>query len=643
MKKKLLILSIAWLTAFTLAACYDYENILTDDSQSDILSCFDAEGKAWLNLEIPLNKILAPTRATTFNDGIADEYAVSNMTIVLLHGTGEADARVASTYSFIWTESMSAETQVTKTLQVTSDNIEKGDNVYLLAILNYVPSLAPGTPLSVVKSTLVPITSSYSSTVYYVMSNAPLARANDGTGTVGTLVQVDPSLFFATEEEAAEHPAAQIYVERLAAKVSVELGDIPTRSNSVPEGNQVSYTDYYVKGNPNLVFADQHLADYSIYNYNTQSYLVRHFTDGWQSLHRDGTTDYRFVEPQPLPYSTTSLYRTYWAEDANYDENMYTNIDDAEDDIFKSWKDIKTKASGSTGESDYCAENTMDLAHMNIRNSTLVLVRLNLNNYTSFYTTSVTGSDVIYQLPTNPNAEEGTTASSTFARQQDGSAAMRHTSTPTSDQHYYVSSARTIDEYLREWLMQTNANARQWVETYAAGNANHIKIDLTNSDGSRNCGPADGGQAVVHCTQTARTAGTTGADAFSTLNLDTYFAQNITVNFYDDGYCYYLVPIMHFGDTQAPWQSAATMTGGTASAAYGTANAAYLGRYGVVRNNWYTITITGVNHVGACNSWQLFNQTANQADDTVEQLLNATLVISPWQSNSSTLVIPSTP
>lgn len=643
MKNNFLTWIIVWLAAWTLTACYDYGE-LTDARQKDILLHFDDYGKALLNLEIPLD-IPNSTRATIFDDGDDQEHVVNSILVVLFHGTGsDEDAfEVASVYNVLSWDTEAGSTQVTKQIQITSDNIKGNDNIYLLAILNATPVINVGMSFAEVKQIMTGLTSTVENTDYFIMTNSPLAYDNSGTMEVSTLKYIDPDCFFETEDEAADHPAAQIYVERLAAKVSVELGDIPTRSNSLPEGNQVSYTDYYVKGNPNLVFADQHLADYSLYNYNTQSYLVRHFTDGWQSLHRDGTTDYRFVEPQPLPYSTTSLYRTYWAEDANYDEDMYSDIDDAEDDIFKSWKDIKTKASGSTGESDYCAENTMDLAHMNIRNSTLVLVRLNLNNYTSFYTTSVTGSDVIYQLPTNPNAEEGTTASSTFARQQAEGSTMRRTSTPTSDQHYYVSSARTIDEYLREWLMQTNANARQWVETYAAGNANHIKIDLTNSDGSRNCGPADGGQAVVHCTQTARTAGTTGADAFSALNLDTYFAQNITVNFYDDGYCYYLVPIMHFGDTQAPWQSAATMTGGTASAAYGTDNAAYLGRYGVVRNNWYTITITGVNHVGACNSWQLFNQTANQADDTVEQLLNATLVISPWESNSSTLVIPSTP
>lgn len=582
----------------------------------DILACFNAEGKAWLNLEIPFGYSNGATRSS-FNDGT--EYAVHDMTIILFHGSEEVDARVASTYTFTWTEWMDPADQVTKTLQVSSDNIEKGDNVYLLAILNYTPSLTSGTLFSEVKNSLTPITTSYNNTDYYVMTNAPLATSNDGTGTVQTLIKLNPNYFFATEEDALRNPAAHIYVERAAAKVTVELDDnIPTITND-------PYTDYYVKGNPNLVFTDQHLADYSIYNYHTQGYLVRHFENNWLTLHRASTTDYRFIETNALPYASPSRYRTYWAKDVNYDD------DDEEitNNGAKGWKKIKTNASGSTGECDYCAENTMDLAHMDIKNSTLVLVQLNLNNYTSFYTTSVTGSDIIYQLPENPQEEEGTSAHESFARRN---------AAPESDTHYYVSSARTIDEYLREWLMQTNSAARNWVNTYAAGDANRIIIRLDDGQASnpRVSGPKDGGQAVVHCTQNARTSGT-GVSTFAALNLDTYFANNITVNFYDDGYCYYLVPIMHFGDTQAPWQSEPTMAGSSAAYAYGNNNNDYLGRYGVLRNNCYNISITGVSHVGGCNVTQLFNKMKDQADDTVEQLLNATLVINSWEAHNESL------
>ena len=616
-----------WLVAALLTGCRDY-GVEENDAQGDVLSRFDAFGRAWLNLEIPL-ETNALTRSS-FEDGNANEYAVKNVMIVLFRGTGSEDnMTVASTYNFTTWEEMSGTYQISKRLLVNAANIEKQDDIYLLAILNATPNISIGATFGTVKNILSDIITTSDNTNYFVMTNAPLATNNDGTGSVSTLVHLIPSLFYSSEEEAAANPAAQIYVERAAAKVTVELDDdIPTINNTLPEGNNASYNDYYVKGNPNLVFTDRHLADYSIYNHHTEGYLVRHFDNNWLPLHRASTSDYRFIETNALPYASPSRYRTYWAEDADYDEDMTNNG-------AKDWTAI--------GTSDYCAENTMDLTHMDIQNSTLVLVRLNLNNYTSFYTTSVTGSDIIYQLPKNPQEEEGTSAHESFARNASSLAARQQA--PQLDDHYYVSSARTIDEYLREWLMQTNSAAHQWVETYAAGDPHRIKIDLTNSDGSRNCGPKDGGQAVVHCTQNARAANTAGATAFTNLSLDTYFAQNITVNFYDDGYCYYLLPIMHFGDTQTPWQSAGTMAGSSAAHAYGTNgtnNAAYLGRYGVVRNNWYNIAITGVTHVGGCNIAQLFDKIKDQADDTVEQLLNATLNISPWTTNN-TILTPPTP
>ena len=617
MKKYLLTLSLLLLAACALTSCNDY-GVGMDDLQEDILSRFNDHGKAWLNLEIPLD-FTPSTRATTFDDGETSEHDVNNIMILLFHGTSdEDDMEVASIYNIMTWDPLNGTTQVTKRLEITADNIRKEDHLYLLAILNASPIIPLGMTFAEVKEFITPITTNN----YFVMANAPLATANNGSGSVETLVHIDPSCIFLTEEEAIGHPAAQIYVERAAAKVTVEL------SNTIPTLTNGSYTDYYVKGNPNLVFTDQHLADYTIYNYHTQGYLVRHFDSDWLALHRSSTTDYRFIETQALPYGETR-YRTYWGKDADYSTNMTNNGE-------KGWKSIKTNASGSTGEIDYCAENTMDLAHMDIKNSTLVLVRLNLNNYTSFYTTSVTGSDVIYQLPENPQEEEGTSAHESFARQND---ATTRSATPIDKtNHYYVSSARTIDEYLREWLMQTNSAARNWVNTYAAGDANRIIINLDDGQTSnpRISGPKDGGQAVVHCKQNARTSGD-GVTDFTALNLDAYFANNITVNYYDNGYCYYLLPIMHFGDTQAPWQSAGTMAGSSAANAYGNNNNDYLGRYGVLRNNWYEISITGVSHVGGCNIAQLFNKMKDQADDTVEQLLNATLVINSWEAHNESL------
>ena len=97
---------------------------------------------------------------------------------------------------------------------------------------------------------------------------------------------------------------------------------------------------------------------------------------------------------------------------------------------------------------------------------------------------------------------------------------------------------------------------------------------------------------------------------------------------------FYRVPIRHFTDTETPWASTATMTNNSTAQAYqadgsATAEQRYLGRYGVVRNNWYTVNITSVTHVG----YPVIPELTTDADDQVEQLLNATLRISGWEGN----------
>ena len=80
-----------------------------------------------------------------------------------------------------------------------------------------------------------------------------------------------------------------------------------------------------------------------------------------------------------------------------------------------------------------------------------------------------------------------------------------------------------------------------------------------------------------------------------------------------------------------------TMTNNTTAWVYGDGTTCndnnYLGRYGMVRNNWYTINITSVTHVG----YPTIPALTSNADDTIEQLLNATLSISGWEDKSQNL------
>lgn len=571
------------LLALLLVACYDYEQEQTTAEQPvDILSRFNAEGKAWLSLNIGLPDNMTRTE---FADGEGDEHAIKTLKLVLFTGSSthaEDELKVASTYDVSYTPQTDTHQQITHqsttTIEITNRNIRNSDKLYLLAIANASPSISEGDVFSDVKiQTLSSLTTTIEGTDYFVMTNAPLASANNGIGSVTMLTEIDPSLFAATEADALAAPAGYVYLERVAAKVTTKLAD---------------GLDLHVEGNTYIDFAMSDFK-YSLYNYNTQSRLVRSMDDTWLAFN---ATTKRFVESVALP---NGKYRTYWATDVNYTGK--TNLSAS----MKGWK--------AMGENDYCAENTFDVERMTDENSTSVLVRLQLNGGGDFYTTSVTGQDIIFQPPGNGLTEEGTSASETFVRKRSNKV--------TYDGTNYA----TIDDYLRTWLMQTNKDFRDWVNKYAAGEVKHVMMTLAND-------PSTGTATVSSVTQTARTSGT-GVTDFANLNLVSYFANNMALKFYDDGYCYYRVLIRHFDDTQTPWSSVATMSDNSTAQAYGGDETSYLGRYGVVRNNWYIISIKSVTHVGS----PIIPPLTADADDKVEQLLNTTLEISGWEGHEQEL------
>lgn len=66
-----------------------------------------------------------------------------------------------------------------------------------------------------------------------------------------------------------------------------------------------------------------------------------------------------------------------------------------------------------------------------------------------------------------------------------------------------------------------------------------------------------------------------------------------TIYTYKDGICYYVARIQHFGDEYTPWNP------GDATYGNDDADGKYLGRYGVVRNNWYELQVSAIKNLGS--------------------------------------------
>lgn len=98
----------------------------------------------------------------------------------------------------------------------------------------------------------------------------------------------------------------------------------------------------------------------------------------------------------------------------------------------------------------------------------------------------------------------------------------------------------------------------------------------------------------------------------------------VGINTYAQGVTYYIARVKHFGSL-TPWNSGES---------YGDNNLKYLGRYGMLRNNWYDLTVGNVYGPGYPGVPPV---DPNQPDDENEKYLSVSVKILSWAKRSDTV------
>lgn len=100
--------------------------------------------------------------------------------------------------------------------------------------------------------------------------------------------------------------------------------------------------------------------------------------------------------------------------------------------------------------------------------------------------------------------------------------------------------------------------------------------------------------------------------------------EMVGINTYARGVTYYIARVKHFG-ALTPWNSGES---------YGDNNDKYLGRYGMLRNNWYDLTVGNVYGPGYPGVPPV---DPNQPDDENEKYLSVSVKILSWAKRSDTV------
>lgn len=96
------------------------------------------------------------------------------------------------------------------------------------------------------------------------------------------------------------------------------------------------------------------------------------------------------------------------------------------------------------------------------------------------------------------------------------------------------------------------------------------------------------------------------------------------ISTYANGESYYIARIKHFGDVLTPWKSGV----------YGTDNLAYLGRYGMLRNNWYELDVEKVSGPGYPDVPEV---KPNTPDDEDDKYIKVSVKILDWAKRSQSV------
>lgn len=505
-----------------------------------------------------------------FKDGLAKEYAVKDATLLLFDGADENSATFVAAYKLStepWKDLAPSDDNITtqsrKIVQKVTRSINKAKALVILN-KNGIFTIDDTDNSLTVKGT------KFTGTFKEFLEKADATNGKDFTKE-GFYMANAP---LASSNGGATAPATgtkvttltdltdKIYDSELAAKTG-DPAEVYVERGVAKVTLQKGTVDKADNGTPTKVSFD--ITGWAIDNYNPTTYLVRS-TDGFNSW-----MNYANANVTAKPYRfvghtevAPGLYRTYFAKDVNYDTDASTALKRAAD----------FKNTYGDENPQYCFENTFNVEKQRENQTTLATIKAKLNGGTSFY---ILGGD--------------------------------QTTLYTEDDLKTLVAGKFITE--EDTWLKTNGKAGETITTTDIT----VTLDKTNPTA-----------VIVTDIKVADTKLTDPAVTYPAL--DKVKAAIGTITYYQNGESYYTVRIKHFGDDLTPW--AKNQLGVSEASIYPdgtkTAEENWLGRYGVLRNNWYDITVEGVKGLGSPKKPDLTTTT----DDELESYIAVRINVLSW-------------
>ena len=275
--------------------------------------------------------------------------------------------------------------------------------------------------------------------------------------------------------------------------------------------------------------------------------------------------------------ATSSMFqRVYWGKDPNYSGGALQDLAACKD-AFNMITNDKVVGEAGIENPQYCLENTFDLANMMQGQTTRVVFKA------VFTPKGFTGSETFYKIGNNTAIWDATK----LAQQIKTVAVTAMGITDAAEQNKYsvdLSKGSNISGVAGQHLVEAG-------NIIYSGEAASSKVT----------------EAIVNA-----------------INEKLGLSAKTGISTYLNGEAYYIARIKHFNE----------LTHWEAGQAYDTDNAAFLGRYGVLRNNWYDLAVNSISGLGYPDIPEV---KPNMPDDENEQFINVEVKILDWAKRSQNI------
>lgn len=526
-----------------------------------------------------------PNTGADFNGGTADEYEVKDAQLLIFENTGTSSSEDG--YTFVetvdignlepWTDN-TPNTGVTRYANITAQlkgvSIDKiGGKYFALVILNNKDQTkvtlptTKGTTYSTWNAAITNSVNFLSTSDGFYMANAPLLNS----GAPQTLVPIKG--VYSTKAEAQNKPATTVYVERGMAKVTI--GSTSFASKLVDATSSTIYDKDKVQ-----------ITEWTLDVMNQKTFPV-HTTTGLTDKFAGIWSNKRF-------YAGADPQRVYWGTDPNYSTTL-SDVDACKGEFYLLDREGNTY-NGVTGSTVtwadqtkplYCLENTFDIDNMKQGQTTRVVFKATYTPHNLTSTGVTTAADkTFFMIGNNPKIWTKANLEQQIANKAKELLNTTGTVTATISDDLLKGGShllKTGNVTIKEGTVVKNDDI-----DFAALNT---KLGLDNTKKDANGNPTVG------------------------------------IKTYENGVCYYIARIRHFNDVLTPWSSGKETYGDNNA----TNNASYLGRYGVLRNNWYDLEVTKFSAPGYPDV-PVVNPTDPDDEDT--KFINVEVKILDWAKRS---------